>query len=377
MNQHYTKSEIENSDFLFVSYKHDDAQIVSAIISELYEKGVRLWYDVDLHIGDNWLQIAGELIENPNCKGVIFFNSISSFKSQPVHNERLLTLKRLAADKERSRPFYIFPINICCGSNVFLLKKVFDSLPQEPLALAREFPFEYLQAITSLFTDDTIYAAPDDLTVCAQRLFSSIKSKLPATINTDYLHMKKLEQGFEQARVNIQLGICRGEPATEQLPAYELQTNKTLTFKNERYIVWNKQGYRAKPMVWIPLYCENDVFVLLAQDIVDIRGGGPELQSWLSGEFKEVSFAPEEQSVIRGIRLMSMADMGKALSPDCFGLKESHWWISDMNSGALQKVIRKDGTVYNNGYHFRNTKSGVRPVLLIGKEDLAKLTGRL
>ena len=375
MEQHYTKSEIENSDFLFVSYKHDDAEIVSAMISQLYDKGVRLWYDADLHIGDNWLKIAGELINNPNCKGVIFFNSIASFKSQPVHNERMLTLSRIKADKERGRTFHIFPINISCGSNVFLLKKVFDSLPDEPISLAREFPFDFVKVITELFTDDTIYAAPDDLEACAQKLFASIKTKIPNAIDTDYLHMKKLEQNFEQTRVNFELGVCKGEPVST-LPIYELQRDQVLTVKNEPYIIWNKQGYRAKPIVWIPLYCENDVFAMLSQDIVDIRGGGPDLQNWLNGPFKEISFHAEERAAIRGIRLMSQADMEKALSRESFPLPTSHWWISDINTGALQRVIRKDGTVYTNGYHFRNTKSGVRPVLLIGKDDLAKLTNK-
>ncbi len=375
MSQHYTKAEIENSDFLFVSYKHDDVETVSAIISQLYEKGVRLWYDADLHIGDNWLQIAKELIENPNCKGVIFFNSISSFKSQPVHNERQLALARLEASREGGAPFHIFPTNITCGSNIFLLKQVFDSLPAEPMSLAREFPFDYLQIITSLFDDDNIYAAPDDVTACAEKLFLSIKNKIPNAIDTDYLHMKKLEQNFEQTRVNFELGICKGEP-TAELPVYELQRDQVISVKNEKYIVSNKQGFRAKPIVWLPLYCENDVFAMLAQDIVDTRSGGPELQAWLSGAFQELAFTPQERSAIRGIRLMSLEDMKKALSQDGFALQDAHWWISDMNSGALQKVIRKDGTVYTNGYHFRNTKSGVRPVLLISKDDLAKLTNK-
>ena len=187
--------------------------------------------------------------------------------------------------------------------------------------------------------------------------------------------MKKLEQNFEQTRVNIELGVCKGEPVSN-LPVYELQRDQVLTVKNEPYIVWNKQSYRAKPMVWIPLYCENDVFAMLSQDIVDIRSGGPDLQNWLNGPFKEISFNAEERAAIRGIRLMSQADMGKALSGECFPLPASHWWISDINTGALQRVIRKDGTVYTNGYHFRNTKSGVRPVLLIGKDDLAKLTNK-
>jgi len=52
---------------------------------------------------------------------------------------------------------------------------------------------------------------------------------------------------------------------------------------------------------------------------------------------------------------------------------ESHWWIADMAMGALQKVIRKNGTVYKSGYNSRNSKSGVRPVIEIHADDLKKL----
>ena len=123
MEQFYTKIELENRDYLFLSYKHDDAETVHAVRSQLYDLGVQIWYDADLHIGNNWLERATERINNPRCKGVIFFNSVSSFMSKPVHQERLLTLARIKRDKEQGKSFEIFPVNIGCSSNIYLIKR--------------------------------------------------------------------------------------------------------------------------------------------------------------------------------------------------------------------------------------------------------------
>ena len=92
----------EDQNYIFVSYAHTDYKDVYKTLAFLYANGVRFWYDVNLQGGDDWTEKAKSLIKNKNCKGVIFFNSPEAFKAEAVHNERLWTLERIAAEKAKA-----------------------------------------------------------------------------------------------------------------------------------------------------------------------------------------------------------------------------------------------------------------------------------
>lgn len=67
--------------YYFVSYSHKDYKTVLADILRLEELGVNIWYDNEMHIGENWQEIAQLYISKFQCAGVIFYlteNSISS-----------------------------------------------------------------------------------------------------------------------------------------------------------------------------------------------------------------------------------------------------------------------------------------------------------
>ncbi len=68
-------------NYYFVSYSHKDYKIVLKDILRLEELGVNIWYDKEMHIGENWQEIAQLYISKFQCAGVIFYltpNSISS-----------------------------------------------------------------------------------------------------------------------------------------------------------------------------------------------------------------------------------------------------------------------------------------------------------
>ena len=99
---HYTREEIVRSDFLFISYKREDRNsTVAGVLDFLFQHGVRFWYDADLGVGQNWDEVVHELILHKNCVGAIFFNSVESFISEPVHKERGFALEK-KKNKEKS-----------------------------------------------------------------------------------------------------------------------------------------------------------------------------------------------------------------------------------------------------------------------------------
>lgn len=68
-------------DYYFVSYSHKDYKDVLKDILRLEELGVNIWYDDEMHIGENWQEIAQFYISKFQCRGIIFYlteNSISS-----------------------------------------------------------------------------------------------------------------------------------------------------------------------------------------------------------------------------------------------------------------------------------------------------------
>lgn len=68
-------------NYYFISYSHKDYKTVLKDILRLEEMGIPIWYDAEMHIGENWQEIAQLYISRFQCAGVIFYlteNSISS-----------------------------------------------------------------------------------------------------------------------------------------------------------------------------------------------------------------------------------------------------------------------------------------------------------
>lgn len=376
LNIPYTKEEVVKNDFLFISYKHEDNEIVSEVISFLVERGVRLWYDADLVIGENWTKIAESLIKHEHCRGVIFFNSEISFTSEPVYLERKYTLEKKEACDEKKIPFFVFPVNIGKTSTVRLLKAVFDSLPDDDKTIERICPLEYVEGISRLFDRRTIYcyADPDDKEGYMTKLLGHIKKALPSVIDTEALSIREIEKNFGTVSTTLSFGIRKGN-VTEDLPAYFLASNQRIEHKGRKYIVEDGIAYETAKMSWIPVYCDEERFVLLSRDIVGTRNGGDSLNDWLVGDFAKTTFSEDEWPEVLHVRLLTEEDIARASTPDFLALNtcETHWWLDSRSEGALQKVVKKDGTIYHSGYNFRVKKSGVRPVICLRKEFVVAL----
>ena len=164
------------------------------------------------------------------------------------------------------------------------------------------------------------------------------------------------------------------------LPDSLLQKDGVVELKDCKYVVEGGKGYSTKNIVWVPLYCENEHFVLLSSCIVGVRNGGQELDDWLKNTFSNLSFTEEETQAFKEIRLLSQEDFDKTASKENFifsGIEngaEVSWWIKNFNVGSLQKVMKKDGVIFNPGYNARTKSFGVRPVMIIHKDNLLKFT---
>ncbi len=78
---------VHKENYYFVSYSHKDYKKVIKDILMLQECGINIWYDSDMHIGDNWEDVAEMYISKFQCKGIIFYLSENSILSKACNKE--------------------------------------------------------------------------------------------------------------------------------------------------------------------------------------------------------------------------------------------------------------------------------------------------
>ena len=79
--------EVHKENYYFVSYSHKDYKKVMKDILLLEEQGINIWYDSDMHIGENWEELAEMYISKYQCKGIIFYLSENSILSKACNKE--------------------------------------------------------------------------------------------------------------------------------------------------------------------------------------------------------------------------------------------------------------------------------------------------
>ena len=84
--------------YIFISYSHEDIDIVYQDLKTLSENGSRIWYDKAMHIGQNWLERARNKIYDKNCVAVIFYVSVNSLQSSAFLKELEYTMHRCEND---------------------------------------------------------------------------------------------------------------------------------------------------------------------------------------------------------------------------------------------------------------------------------------
>ena len=79
--------KVHRENYYFVSYSHKDYKKVMRDILLLQEEGINIWYDSDIHIGENWEELAEMYISKFQCKGIIFYLSENSILSKACNKE--------------------------------------------------------------------------------------------------------------------------------------------------------------------------------------------------------------------------------------------------------------------------------------------------
>lgn len=341
MIERYTEEQLKDKKFLFVSYSHNDADVVENAAKYLLNKGVRLWYDKDLHNGDDWQKKVKNILENTSCMGVIFFNSKNSFASDAVNFERGLVINRR---KENNSEFKVFLVHIGNYSTMQIVKQVLEALPDDAKAIESVMGTERISRIADLFSDKVMYSfinsTPSEEGLCS--VYNSIEETTKEVIDKNYVKLDSVHDIIAEKNKE--------------------KDNTKITIK--------LGSWQEAPLTWRFFRCDGDDWVFLLDSILCKRNGGAELLDWLNGEFKENAFNPSEKAILeQPLRLLSMEEIEKTEFGYLIQSDQSdHWWLSDTN-GTRQATVRPDGTIYQKGFHNKNVEKGVRPVIVIKREQ--------
>lgn len=73
---------------IFISYAHEDVKKVKPVVTALTNMGLRVFFDeTDIHISDDWIEIAEKAMEQDRCKMVVSFFSRNSVGKKAVRHE--------------------------------------------------------------------------------------------------------------------------------------------------------------------------------------------------------------------------------------------------------------------------------------------------
>ena len=69
----------EHSNYIFISYAHNDYKQVYCDLWDYYAEGVRYWYDRGLTAGVDWEKEVRQKITDARCSGIVYYLSENSF----------------------------------------------------------------------------------------------------------------------------------------------------------------------------------------------------------------------------------------------------------------------------------------------------------
>lgn len=106
--------------YIFISYSHEDKDIVYQDLIILSNNGARIWYDKAMHVGQNWIERARSKINDKNCAAVIFYVSENSLSSTAFLKELDYAVQRCEKDEN----FIYMSVNIGEKTAFEILKRI-------------------------------------------------------------------------------------------------------------------------------------------------------------------------------------------------------------------------------------------------------------
>ena len=136
-----------NEPYIFISYSHKDYKQVYADLSDLHESGIRFWYDTDQLAGINWDDGVRKRLTDPKCRGIIFYLSDNSLRSEAILTEIRIAIGEDSATSCLPKNLDYFAVNLTSDLPSVLVNRIFDGTDngnERKRILEKAFPDEQI-----------------------------------------------------------------------------------------------------------------------------------------------------------------------------------------------------------------------------------------
>lgn len=197
--------------FVFISYSSADKRKVNAYVKSMRQQGVNLWIDEQLinTASQEWYNTVFTVMQNPQCKAVLFFMSESSMTSPACLIELEFTRHHdvVMMHEEKELPILIVSID-----NV-LKKQYNNSLKNWVVQYLRnhhskrkipEDSYEFIKKYANYIKDDTnLYYISYSI---YEKIFEKSNSKI--RLNSKEELLSNLHNNYKECFNNCSSGIC-------------------------------------------------------------------------------------------------------------------------------------------------------------------------
>ena len=361
---------IEKGKFLMISYRSIDSHIVLEDIRQMQALGLRIWYDAAMELGDNWKHVAERIIKHPNCAGVIFYNSENSFVSKPCFLERGWAREQSAVMKEKGEPYIYFSVNIGGRSTNEIIRDTYLRAGEGDIE--NVFPFEYLQDIVDMFTEDVICVRRTGTAKDTAEIIYK-KTRRLGVVDDEEVVLEGLEKkGIIVTEENNKVLYCGSYPReiADVDVSHKNLGKEWFTERGLQYRYLNGKYYRCEPIRFVYIGKTEEGLRFMA-DRVLFSSTAEEARMNLD-LFTQYAFRNAKKAFPVGTAVLPTAEeylayrerFDAVTKTTDFAEKQMRFWLSDRGKGgrALQMNVNESMTVNERGFN-KKFKLGVRPVV--------------
>ena len=354
------EEKILSGNFVFISYSHKDQAAVTEDMEALLGQGVRVWFDVNMRLGDNWAQIAEQTILHKNCVGAVFYVSANALVSDACQKEQELVSSRV---KEGNFQYWQINLEGKLTPNIFA-----ESLPLA-MSQGKTSYMKPMKRQMDMFDDSILCVLRTDSQTTVNRIFNEIAVPQHLVDNEDNFMddaKKAMMSSTDSGCISLGRYIDCEYYGPEQ--ATDMEDQRFGSALN--LIQLNGKRYTTKPLYWKLLYVQDGKAVLLCRNILTqttfFNG-----EAFLKDRFIRIAFSSEELAKLNPIsaRYMRTDDIDKCVNAhteSALTLSEDgrliHWWINENGLTVNWKQT------FSNDYHYKKgfsifVKKGLRPII--------------
>ena len=120
------EGDTTSENYAIISYSRRDTEAVKHELETYDANNICYWFDKSMMGGESYESQFFEKLENPNCKGIIFFMSEEFLLSQPCGREMEHFLNKYGVNNEKKFCLFIMPKNFPASGDDQIYGKVMD-----------------------------------------------------------------------------------------------------------------------------------------------------------------------------------------------------------------------------------------------------------